>query len=388
LEVSLAFNGSGVHNRVHDWTEDLTDTIPVTASRMDAEHDDMSSSLSNTICRDGQSTTTARIPFASGVSTAAGTTASVAYAQTNDPNTGLYFPGSDQWGLAAGGAATLSSSATKLTAAVAVDFTGVVAPTSSDGAVLDSTAQMWSDLFLASGAVINFNNGDVTATHSANALAFAGASSGYTFDAALTVSSGGAAITGNSTVTGTLGVSGNFAVNTDKFTVTAASGNTVVAGMLGVTGDVAVNTNKFNVTASSGNTTLAGTLGVTGATTLAGALSANNLAGVTARNTPKAFVYFTTDGSANVTVNGSFNVSGVAIQTVESRNGFRLTFSSALPSANFTVLGSCRFTINNNVVVFQQSTRATTTFDFLCEQSGVGATRNNLTCDIVFFDAG
>ena len=42
---------------------------------------------------------------------------------------------------------------------------------------------MWSDLFLASGAVINFNNGDVTATHAANALAFAGASSGYTFDA-------------------------------------------------------------------------------------------------------------------------------------------------------------------------------------------------------------
>jgi hypothetical protein len=42
---------------------------------------------------------------------------------------------------------------------------------------------MWSDLFLASGAVIHFNNGDVTATHAANALAFAGATSGYTFDA-------------------------------------------------------------------------------------------------------------------------------------------------------------------------------------------------------------
>jgi hypothetical protein len=41
---------------------------------------------------------------------------------------------------------------------------------------------MWSDLFLASGGVINWNNGDVTATHSANLLAFAGASSGYTFD--------------------------------------------------------------------------------------------------------------------------------------------------------------------------------------------------------------
>lgn len=56
-------------------------------------------------------------------------------------------------------------------------------PTTSDGMTLGSTTKMWSDLFLASGGVINWNNGDVTATHSANTLAFAGASSGYTFDA-------------------------------------------------------------------------------------------------------------------------------------------------------------------------------------------------------------
>lgn len=65
------------------------------------------------------------------------------------------------------------------------------------------------------------------------------------------------------TVTGTFGFTGNFAINTNKFTVTAASGNTLVAGTLDVTGNVAVNTNKFNVTAASGNTTIAGTLGVT-----------------------------------------------------------------------------------------------------------------------------
>ena len=56
-----------------------------------------------------------------------------------------------------------------------------ISPASNDGAALGTTSLMWSDLFLASGAVINFNNGDVTITHSSNALAFAGADSGYSF---------------------------------------------------------------------------------------------------------------------------------------------------------------------------------------------------------------
>jgi len=68
-------------------------------------------------------------------------------------------------------------------------------PFSDDGTALGSTTYKWSDLFLASGGVINWNNGDVTATHSSNALAFAGASSGYTFDAVVApASSDGAAL--------------------------------------------------------------------------------------------------------------------------------------------------------------------------------------------------
>lgn len=45
--------------------------------------------------------------------------------------------------------------------------------------------------------------------------------------------------------------------------------NALIGGTLGLTGNFAINTNKFNVTASNGNTVVAGTLGVTGATTLA-----------------------------------------------------------------------------------------------------------------------
>jgi len=60
-------------------------------------------------------------------------------------------------------------------------------PSTSDGAALGSTSKMWSDLFLASGGVINWNNGDVLATHSANTLSWSGASSGYHYDAEVDV---------------------------------------------------------------------------------------------------------------------------------------------------------------------------------------------------------
>ena len=88
------------------------------------------------------------------------------------------------------------------------------------------------------------------------------------------------ALSGNTSIAGTLGVTGSgvfsstvssvgdFSVNTNKFNVVALSGNTSIAGTLGVTGDFAVNINKFNVVAASGNTSIAGTLGVTGTATL------------------------------------------------------------------------------------------------------------------------
>ena len=40
-------------------------------------------------------------------------------------------------------------------------------PASNNGSALGLANRQWSDLFLASGGVINFNNGDITLTHSA-----------------------------------------------------------------------------------------------------------------------------------------------------------------------------------------------------------------------------
>ena len=116
--------------------------------------------------------------------------------------------------------------------------------------------------------------------------------------------------------TGTLASTGDFSVNTNKFSVAAASGNTSVAGTLSSTGNLAVNTDKFTVAAASGNTSVAGTLGVPGATTLAslgatsGTFSSNlSATGNLTINTNKFVV---TAASGNTTVAGTLSVTDSA----------------------------------------------------------------------------
>jgi len=63
-----------------------------------------------------------------------------------------------------------------------------LSPGSSNGTALGTTSLMWSDLFLASGGVMNFNDGNVTITHSANTLTVVGATVAFTASTAVTVS--------------------------------------------------------------------------------------------------------------------------------------------------------------------------------------------------------
>lgn len=104
----------------------------------------------------------------------------------------------------------------------------------SDGGALGSTTKMWSDLFLASGGVINWDNGDLTLTHSSNTLTLAGGKmvigSGYTSgaDGDLSVGRGtDGAIYFGSTGSGNIYYSGsNFTFNGNPIIVTSTSGGT------------------------------------------------------------------------------------------------------------------------------------------------------------------
>jgi hypothetical protein len=70
---------------------------------------------------------------------------------------------------------TATHSAGTLTFSGGSSWGGALLPTADDGAALGSTTKEWSDLFVASGAVLNFNNGNYTVTHSAGLLTFSGA---------------------------------------------------------------------------------------------------------------------------------------------------------------------------------------------------------------------
>jgi hypothetical protein len=69
----MAFNGSGVFNRLYSWAQDAANAIFVSSSRMDSEMDGMATGLSTCLTKDGQSTPTANIPLGTFKLTGVGT---------------------------------------------------------------------------------------------------------------------------------------------------------------------------------------------------------------------------------------------------------------------------------------------------------------------------
>jgi hypothetical protein len=87
-----------------------------------------------------------------------------------------------QYAMRVRSARNSSNDTFRLTAAGGAAFGATITPLAADGSALGTSALPWGDVFLANGGVINWNAGDITVTGTTNVLAFAGASSGYTFD--------------------------------------------------------------------------------------------------------------------------------------------------------------------------------------------------------------
>ena len=78
----MPYNGSGVFNRLYNWTNDALASIKIRADRMDNEMNGMATALSTCVTKDGQTTITANLPMAGFKHTAAGAaTSRTDYAQ-------------------------------------------------------------------------------------------------------------------------------------------------------------------------------------------------------------------------------------------------------------------------------------------------------------------
>lgn len=144
-------------------------------------------------------------------------------------NAGIEFRASENWTDTRYGTymvfRTTSIGATALTSRLILDETSL--RPAVDGALpLGAAANRWSNLFLATGGKIDWNNGDVTITHAADLLAFAGAASGYTFDNLLIVGH-----------TASLSIGSN-ADNHQQYGTTAATGG-MALGMFNATAGTA-----------------------------------------------------------------------------------------------------------------------------------------------------
>ena len=71
--------------------------------------------------------------------------------------------------------ATTADGGSAVTSWLILDAAGVLKPNANDGVALGTTALSYADLFLASGAVINYANSDYTLTHSSGTLTASGA---------------------------------------------------------------------------------------------------------------------------------------------------------------------------------------------------------------------
>lgn len=109
----MAFNGSGVFQRLYSWTNDALAGIKIRADRMDNEMNGMATGLSTCITKDGQTTITANLPMAGFKHTAV----AVGTVLTDYTRYDQVAVGKTNWAVAGGAADALTAIYTVPTAA-------------------------------------------------------------------------------------------------------------------------------------------------------------------------------------------------------------------------------------------------------------------------------
>ena len=297
----------------------------------------------------------------------------------------------------------------------ATTITGVLKSNADDGGALGASGTGWSDLFLASGGVINWNAGNATLTHSANTLTFSVTTVAY--GATVQTGSGSLTYTGGGSLTGTwsdLGtvttvdinggtidgaIVGGASAAAGSFTTLGASGASTLAATtvttLGGTGALSgFTTGAFSSTLTSGTHTISSDLALaTGSITSAsGAITFSNenlsttgtlasgqqtvTVGVDVSYTGNAFVTVTTSGATKDTYYKLSNPSGSAylylngaagnILTGSADNGLALISTTGQPiyiCADTGQVASQGMTILENGSVGIMNTAPATTLD-------------------------
>lgn len=155
----MSFNGSGTYVRTYSWTVDAANGVFIRSDRMDADTNDIASGLTNCICKDGQSTTSAAIPFAVGIKVNDGSVGTPAIGFTAEGSTGLYRIGTGSVGISAGGTLSTTFTATGLTSAA---ITGTVLAFAQGTNIASAST---TDIGAATGNYVN-----ITGTTSITAL--------------------------------------------------------------------------------------------------------------------------------------------------------------------------------------------------------------------------
>jgi len=202
----MAFNGSGTFSRLYNWVTDRDADVAITASRMDDEMDGMATGLSTCIAKDGQTTTTAAIPFAGGaVKLADGSAASPSVTFINDTNSGAYWIAADNFALVTGGVKILELDGDAASAATGLKITNAAAASGADLSVISSgTNENLTINAKGAGTVTigNTSTGAITLTR-ATTLSAALTYGGVTLSNAVT-GTGNMVLSASPTLTGTL----------------------------------------------------------------------------------------------------------------------------------------------------------------------------------------